>query len=366
MKTQIITICIDGFDPEYFNYIDTPNINKLINSGFYKIAKSMWPSVTNVNNVSIITGEYPNTHGICSNYRYIKETKEEIYMESNEYILCPTIFNRTKNKGITSLLATSKDKLRTLLGTDSTYIISSEKPNKWLIDLLGKPPSIYSIEVNKWTLDAARIAIKKFNPEFTYISTTDAIMHKFSPKCKESILHFQMLDESIGQLINEQPNSTFFITADHGMSNKTQLIDIGAILNQYNIKNYSVPIIKDRYVAHHSNLGGAYTIYMDDHNITESINILSNIEGIDRAIDSNEACNIYKLNKQRIGEIIVSGSQNTVFGDSSQIELPNGLRSHGSEYEMDIPLIGYNVNNPKFEFNENKDIGKYIINEFEL
>ena len=97
-----------------------------------------------------------------------------------------------------------------------------------------------------------------------------------------------------------------------------------------------------------------------------SINILSNIEGIDRAIDSNEACNIYKLNKQRIGEIIVSGSQNTVFGDSSQIELPNGLRSHGSEYEMDIPLIGYNVNNPKFEFNENKDIGKYIINEFEL
>ena len=80
-------------------------------------------------------------------------------MESNEYILCPTIFNRAKGKGITTLLATSKDKLRTLLGTDATYLISSEKPNKWLINLLGKPPSIYSIDVNKWTIDAARIAI---------------------------------------------------------------------------------------------------------------------------------------------------------------------------------------------------------------
>ena len=83
---QIIVICVDGFDPEYFDVIDTPNIDRLIqNGGFYCIGKSMWPSVTNVNNVSILTGEYPSVHGICSNYRYLQETGEEIYMESSGY-----------------------------------------------------------------------------------------------------------------------------------------------------------------------------------------------------------------------------------------------------------------------------------------
>ena len=33
----IIVICIDGFDPEYLQTIDTPNIDNLIRNGFYKI-----------------------------------------------------------------------------------------------------------------------------------------------------------------------------------------------------------------------------------------------------------------------------------------------------------------------------------------
>lgn len=365
-QKQIITICIDGFDPEYFDYIDTPNINKLIQKGFYKIAKSMWPSVTNVNNVSIITGEYPNKHGICSNYRYDNKTNEEIYMESNEYILCPTIFNRTKIKGITTLIATSKDKLRTLLSKDATYIISSEKPNTWLIDKLGKPPPIYSIEINSWTIDAARYAIEKYKPQFTYITTTDFAMHKFPINSQESNLHFKMIDESIGKLFNQCSNATFFLTADHGMSNKTRLVDLGNILKRNNINNHAVPIIKDKYIIHHSNLGGAYIIYLDNSKIQESLTILNNTEGVDIAISSNQACQKYKLYSERIGQIIVSGKKDTVFGNSSEINLPDNLRSHGSEHEMNIPLIGYNLNNPDFVFNENKDIGNYIINEFKI
>ena len=37
------------------------------------------PSVTNVNNVSLITASYPEVHGISSNYRLVRETGEEIY-----------------------------------------------------------------------------------------------------------------------------------------------------------------------------------------------------------------------------------------------------------------------------------------------
>ena len=51
-QKQIITICIDGFDPEYFEYIDTPNINLLIKKGFYKIGKFYFIIYSHLNSLS--------------------------------------------------------------------------------------------------------------------------------------------------------------------------------------------------------------------------------------------------------------------------------------------------------------------------
>ena len=359
----IIVICIDGFDPEYLQTIDTPNIDNLIRNGFYKVGKSMWPSVTNVNNVSILTGKYPSSHGICSNYRYVQETGEEIYMESSEFILSPTIFTMAKTKGIDTLLATSKDKLRTLLGKDATNIISSERADGWLVDILGKAPQIYSLEVNAWTIKAACIAIGKYRPRFVYITTTDYAMHKFSPEKNESKVHLQMIDLAVGDLMGKYSNATIIITADHGMSGKTNLVDLSQILTDNDIQNHAVPIIKDRYVAHHSNLGGGYIIYLDDVKVEQTITLLNKVPGVDLAMSREEAVNKFDLHADRIGEIVVTANKETVFGDTSEIEMPKGLRSHGSEHERDVPIIGHNLKNKEFEFSENRDIGRYVIQE---
>tara|TARA_Y100001960_G_scaffold209646_1_gene218913 strand:- start:573 stop:1682 length:1110 start_codon:yes stop_codon:yes gene_type:complete len=359
---QIIVICVDGFDPEYFDVIDTPNIDRLIqNGGFYCIGKSMWPSVTNVNNVSILTGEYPSVHGICSNYRYLQETGEEIYMESSEYILSPTIFTMAKEKKIDTLLATSKDKLRTLLGKDATNVISSEQPEDWLVDTLGQPPEIYSLEVNAWTIKAANAAIDKYRPKFAYITTTDYAMHKFAPQTRESKDHLQMIDAEVGNLVRKYSNATILISADHGMSAKTHLVDLGKILADKGIENNSVPIIKDRYVAHHNNLGGCYIIYLDEVNVNRAIDILNAIEGVDSALKREDAVNKFNLNAGRIGQIVVNGDKDTVFGNADEIDMPVGLRSHGSEHEREVPIIGYNLQNKKFQFTENRDVGRYVI-----
>ena len=364
---QIIVICVDGFDPEYFDVIDTPNIDKLIqNGGFYCIGKSMWPSVTNVNNVSILTGEYPSVHGICSNYRYLQETGEEIYMESSEYILSPTIFTMAKEKKIDTLLATSKDKLRTLLGKDATNVISSEQPEDWLVDTLGQPPEIYSLEVNAWTIKAANAAIDKYRPKFAYITTTDYAMHKFAPQTRESKDHLQMIDAEVGNLVRKYSNATILISADHGMSAKTHLVDLGKILADKGIENNSVPIIKDRYVAHHNNLGGCYIIYLDEVNVNRAIDILNAIEGVDSALKREDAVNKFNLNAGRIGQIVVNGDKDTVFGNADEIDMPVGLRSHGSEHEREVPIIGYNLQNKKFQFTENRDVGRYVIDVLSL
>ena len=86
--------CIDiitfATNLEHVGDIIDKNLMELARKGFYCVGKSMMPSVTNVNNVSIVTGEYPSAHGISSNYRMVRETGEDIYMESGEYILSET------------------------------------------------------------------------------------------------------------------------------------------------------------------------------------------------------------------------------------------------------------------------------------
>ena len=366
-KTKpIIAICIDGLDPEYLDIIETPNITTLIDNGFYKHGECIWPSVTNVNNVSILTGQYPKVHGICSNYRYVKETREEVYMESSEFILHPTIFTMAKNKGIKTLLATSKDKLRTLLGKDATNAISSEQNNPWLNNIIGPPPPIYSLEVNAWTIRAATYAIREFNPMFTYITTTDYAMHKYPPKSNESRLHLQLIDSAIGGLYNQFPEYSILITADHGMSDKTNLIDPGKILQEHGIESRPVPLIKDRYVVHHSNLGGGFFIYISEKNLHRAVKILNQVPGIDSVMLTEEAVSQFNLHPERIGQIIITGNKETVFGDSSQVQLPKGLRSHGSQHERAVPIIGYNIDSNYTEFTENRNVGTYVIASLSL
>ena len=81
MPKTTVVICIDGFDPEYLEACETPNLRGLSKRGFLKIGRCIMPSVTNVNNVSLVTANYPEVHGISSNYRLVRETNDEIYME---------------------------------------------------------------------------------------------------------------------------------------------------------------------------------------------------------------------------------------------------------------------------------------------
>ena len=67
MSRKVLIVCIDGFGPDYLALSPTPNLDRMIEQGCLNIGRSVIPSVTNVNNVSIITGTTPSIHGITSN-----------------------------------------------------------------------------------------------------------------------------------------------------------------------------------------------------------------------------------------------------------------------------------------------------------
>ena len=73
-RRKILILCIDAGSHDYLAASDIPNIRKLADEGFYQDANAVIPSVTNVNNVSIATGTFPEKHGITSNYYVDRKT----------------------------------------------------------------------------------------------------------------------------------------------------------------------------------------------------------------------------------------------------------------------------------------------------
>ena len=357
-----VVVCVDGLDTEYLAACETPNLDELGRRGFSTVGRCMMPSVTNVNNVSVVTGLYPEAHGISSNYRLVRETGEEVYMESGEYILSQTLFQKGAAAGMRSALVTAKDKLRTLLSDGATVAVSSERPPESVVQAVGPPPEIYSLEVNGWVIRAAsHLMDEDEGLDVVYAATTDYAMHTFAPNEPESQRHMTILDDEIGRLAERHPNATVLITADHGMSQKTRMVDLGAELARRGIGGKPVPIIKDRYTVHHSNLGGCIFVYLDRPDLREeAVEALREAPGVEQVLTREEAASLFRLHPDRIGDLVVTGDPVTVFGDPSEVTMPGRLRSHGSSHERRVPIIGCNGDFEGFTFAENRDVGRYV------
>ena len=361
MARTTVLVMIDGLDPAYLAACPAPNLQRFAAAGFRADGGGMMPSVTNVNNASMVTGHYPAQHGIVSNYWLDRAAGIEEYVESGAFLRSDTIFAQCRRNGGRSLLAASKDKLRRLLGDDTQLAFSSEQPNADAVADAGSPPGIYSLEVNGWTIDAARAALLRQHYDLAFIATTDYAMHTYGPAHPESARHIAILDDALGRLVNDVPGVEILITADHGMSDKRRMLHLPGILARRGIGAQAVPVIKDRYVVHHSNLGGCIYVHLDDPAAADdAVGVLLASDGVEEALPRADAAAGLSLMPERLGDILVTGAADVVFGDPAEVTLPPGLRSHGSRHETRVPIIGYGGDFGGFEFRENRDLGRYV------
>ncbi len=362
MDAPTIVVLIDGFDPEYLDACPAPNLAAMAQRGFRVDGRGMTPSVTNVNNVSLVTASYPERHGITSNYWLDRQRGEEFYMESGEFLRSETMFQRAASSGLRSLLVTAKDKLRRLLSDGAAVSISSEDPPGWVVDGVGEPPPIYSLEVNRWVLDAGRYAMSRERFDLVYLTTTDYAMHAYGPQHPESARHVALLDEGLGAILEQFPGARMLVTADHGMSGKSRMLHLPGELARYGIKARAVPVIKDRYVVHHSNLGGSIYVHLDNSaDANSALDALRSLGGVEDALPAEEAALRFRLMPERMGDIFVLGDSSTVFGDPAEVSMPPDLRSHGSAHETTVPIIGCGPGLDPARFRENLDVGRYIF-----
>lgn len=319
------------------------------------------PAVTNVNNVSILTGGPPALHGITANFYREPATGRTLYMETAEFIRVPTVFEEATWAGRSSALITAKDKLRSLLQRGATDVICAESPPAWLVEAIGPPPPILSVAVNHWLFRAAEALCRTRPPDLLYLSTTDYAQHMYAPDSEESQANLATLDRLLADLLNSGPQFAVVLTADHGMAAKTLGLDLAQILAAAGMAAEAVPIIKDRYVAHHQNLGGAAYLFLEDPvRLEEAAALLREEAGVDSVWARAGAAAEFELDPERIGDLLVLANRETVFGALPAPRQAVAVRSHGGPHTRLVPIVAQGPGVPPSPFTHNYQAASWI------
>ena len=246
-------------------------------------------------------------------------------------------------------------------------VLTAEEPTPEWTQKLGQAPPIYSAEINYWLMRAA-LDILKNRPDIRvlYVHTTDYPMHMWAPEVPESKEHLARLDDLFGQAMKAAPDAAFLVTADHGMNAKTRCWNFEKVCAARGVplrKAFSAG--RDRYVKHNRGCSGAADVYLkspeDGPRVRE---IIGNTKGAERVLTREEAAREYKLMPSRIGDFVVWGDQDTIFGemDMETDNLEGKVRSHGSLHEIEMPIFLYDAKGaPSADyFRHNLDLARWL------
>ncbi|MGI9372913.1 MAG: phosphonoacetate hydrolase [Hyphomicrobiales bacterium] len=366
----LVVICCDGSEPDYMEVAMRdglmPNLEKIIAKGENLRAKSVIPSFTNPNNLSIVTGRPPEVHGICGNYLLDPDSGEEVMMNDPRFLRAPTVFAEFQKAGAKVIVLTAKDKLRLLLGnklefgTNGAVAFSSERADQCtfadngienVCAMVGMGvPDVYSAELSEFVFAAGVKLLHSHKPDLMYLSTTDYVQHKYAPGSEGANAFYIMMDKYLGAL--DDAGATIVLTADHGMKDKhladtsPDVLYLQDLLDDWLGEGNATVIlpITDPYVVHHGALGSFATVYLNDNsNAGDMVERLRALEGMDAVYDRAEGCKVFELPEDRMGDLIVVSGGSKVLGttearhDLSGLNEP--LRSHGGITEQVVPFI---------------------------
>ncbi len=397
-KQPTVVVTIDGGDPAYMDYGFSngliPNIESFKKDGLYVIAEGSMPSFTCPNNMSIVTGTKPITHGISGNFFLDRMTNEPVVMTGPELLRADSIMSKFSQHGAKVASITSKDKLRKQLQKNMDLSNGSvsfsaqfadqcsmeENGIENVLSYVDQPlPDMYSAELSLFVIDAGIKLLEERRPDILYLSLTDFIQHGHAPGTPISDKFYKDLDARFGRLV--ELGAHVGLIADHGMNDKAdengvaQVIWLQDVLDSHlGADKYKVICpITDAFVGHHGSLGGFVRVYcLDDSSVEPAVEVIKNIPGVEKVWTAEEVCNELQQPLDREGDIAVSADLNNVIGSrESDHDLSalkgHRLRTHGSLHEAKVPLIvSSTLNNEYKQRAANTPLGSEDIFDFML
>lgn len=370
-----VVICIDGFDPTYLHQgIEDgilPNLKSFVTEGFSVTAKCAMPSLTNPNNLSIITGAPTSIHGMSGNYYLDTKTGEEVMITDATLLKGSTILAELAKADVQVFAITAKDKLRRILcaglnsAKDGSVCFSAQNARDATLREHGienveawlqRPqPEQYSGDLSLFVLDAGLQLLAEGRTGFFYLTLSDFIQHHHAPGSPKSNAFMAAIDSRIGNFIGL--GAVVAVTGDHGMNDKCLADGTPNVLFLEDILNERWPEcgarvicpIADPFVKHHGALGGFVRVHFlgekpDENKEVEILDYLRNLPQVEVAYTGAEAAVVFQTPPEREGDLAVVSVQHAVIGSRADehdlsMMVDHRLRSHGGLSEQEIPVL---------------------------
>jgi phosphonoacetate hydrolase len=356
-RQPTVVFTIDGGDPRYLDDALArgllPCLSGLLREGgVYARGRGVMPSLTNPNNLSIVTGVEPALHGVPGNHYLDPSAGVEVQLTDPALLRAQTIHAALQQHGQRVLLVTAKDKLRRLLGSGDVPSISAERAHELKLPafdvddipaLVGRPhPGIYDWDLSHYAMEIG-LAVHHTTPlDLLYFSLTDYVQHKQPPGGALADMFFRRFDELLGEYVRD--GFLIGITADHGMNAKPNVLYLEDVLSAAGIQDAIVVLpITDPYVVHHGALGSFAWVHLADADLERAREAIAAQPGVEEVYTRAEAAIIFAHPPDRIGDLSVTADARTALGkslgkhDLSGLDAP--LRSHGGRHEQIVPLI---------------------------
>ena len=218
-KPYVVLVSLDGFRWDYNKYFDTPNLDELAKNGVKaKSMKPSYPTKTFPNHYSIVTGLYPDHHGIVNNSFYDPATKKKFSLGSSaktdaSFYGGNPIWNVAEEQGVKTASFywpgsdTGKKSPSIYKNYDGTvpYSTRIETVLQWLALPEQERPHLITL----------------------YFDEPDHTGHTFGPLSDENKVMVQKMDSIIGVLSKKLDELTIckkvnlIVVADHGMTEIT-------------------------------------------------------------------------------------------------------------------------------------------------
>jgi arylsulfatase A-like enzyme len=261
---HVVVVVWDGMRPDFVSEQNTPALWKLAAAGVnFRNHHSVYPSATEVNGTSIMTGDYPGHTGIFANHVYQAEIDQRKSLDvensavvrkgdqvsGGRYICAPTIAELIRKSGRRTVIATSKtvglllDRHIDSGGASNcvTFFAGDAVPHDAaapLVANLGPFPSSH-LQQDPWTTKAlTEVLWKEEVPAFSllWLGEPDLTEHETAPGAQAALTAIKSSDDNLARILaaldrrGVRDQTDILVVSDHGFSTIDRAVDLRTIL----------------------------------------------------------------------------------------------------------------------------------------
>ena len=301
-KPTTILISLDGFRADFLQRGITPTLNGFIANGVSpKWMLPSFPSVTFPNHFTLVTGLYPESHGIVGNTFWDPVLEEQFFYTHVETSMTPRWWNgeplwvTAENQGVRSAIHMWPGSEAHIMNVEPAFLDkfnrseSLSKKSDRIMEWLDMP--------GEQEIKAGATGPERPQVIFSYVPIVDVMGHKFGPNSTEVWDTIREVDVFLGQLFNglEERNLNdlvnIVIVSDHGMattdtSRMVQLddiIDVDLVEHMdgwplYGLRPKDMANLRELYntLAAEAKTHPGFEVYLRDENMPERYHFKDN------------------------------------------------------------------------------------------